>query len=952
MGNIVSLKFGIVKIFAYICVAYLAVLQRYTTPYIYIYPMIIYFNQAYSSRPYVNFANESHLGEIYCGTEGLFSLMMLYAAVATTQVVSVHERAAIYYNNLCDKIREDDIFYKSFQVDKVSVSNSILAWRDLLVSVGWNLKYEGASEKLKFISRIEPEDFPAGKADKRAEVLRRSKSVVLFPPNSEVVVTQHKCMLEPSLLALFDAQEALGVKITYAPIEGPCASGNLGKIQQRLLLLNERAMSMTATSTADAKLQMEADDSSIEYLRFDNEDEALRYVASQNQHRWALYLCQQRKRFDNTLRLVGRASCGSVMENSVPQVLQLFTIGNAMFEYPLNVNRVLAWLNAPISPVPGKLRRELSKAVSSSGGVRNSDWNSAVEAYFASIEDESERSKQRKKFNIFMHFPQSETIDKSALLKFNKSLRDWAISRVQMEDFPFNPIVKEQLQQLVSYCNALMIVAESSLDQTVDSIQLSRWCKNIISPNAYQQYLAEAGTVDVVSDEGDIHSTAESMVWINICDMANNSYPFDFLNESEIDELRALGAYICSRDQHSLMSHYAMSRTLLNARRITLVESMSMSSGSLKRHPLILQLEELIDGGLKSIRRNAHIGEEHLEQMQVVDNNIAVDQTEIRLAEGVKLLQRWEKKQHSDKLDQASVGAESYSSLDLLIQHPFEYVCKYNAGITDINYPSAQDLRTTQGSVAHRMIEKVFEGSDDKVHGYRMTHEYDRIFNEAIDEVGLLLRSPEYKTDYDQIKYKMKKGLTRLGEIIKHNGLTVEGCEYNTGSIEWNEACRNEGEKVKLSAKIDMLLSDRDGNKVVFDFKWSHNVKRYVGYITRNEALQLSLYKYLVHRKFGCSVRTAYVVLPSMTLISSDEFESGSQVKPESVCDNAQRAAAAYRLRWTQFDEGRIECVESKSVGSGEYGQMHADSPETYYPLKVHENLYSDNIYSEYRKLR
>lgn len=194
MGNIEGLKFGILKIFTYICIAYLAVLQRYTTPYIYIYPMIIYFNQAYSSRPYVNFANESHLGEIYCGTEGLFSLMMLYAAVATTQVVSVHERAAIYYNNLCDKIREDDIFYKSFQVDKVSVSNSILAWRDLLVSVGWNLKYEGASEKLKFISRIEPDDFPAGNADKRAEVLRRGKSVVLFPPNSEVVVTQHKCM--------------------------------------------------------------------------------------------------------------------------------------------------------------------------------------------------------------------------------------------------------------------------------------------------------------------------------------------------------------------------------------------------------------------------------------------------------------------------------------------------------------------------------------------------------------------------------------------------------------------------------------------------------------------------------------------------------------------------------------------------------------------------------------
>ncbi len=897
--------------------------------------MTIYFNQAYSSRPYVDYGNGACFGAIHCGLDGLLSIFKQYAAIATTHIVSAEERRAIYHNNMQARITKDDLFYKSFRVDSIGTSNCLLAWRDQLVAAGWDMQSWGSSDKLKFLHDMEPKDFPCAEADGWGAILRLGKQKALLPDTVSIVVTQHYETLEPRFAALFRSQEGLGVKIVYRPIVAAVAEGNLGKIQKNILLA-QRQMFGQADSQKYSNVNLSAEDDSFNILRFNTEDDAMRYVALQDEERWSLHFCQQRKRFDNTLRLVGQATCGSMLEGCIPQVVQLFTIGNGLFEYPINVTRILAWLNAPINPIKRPLRRALSRVITSSGGIGNEVWNEAINEYFVCITDERDQAKQRKNFEVFMPISCGERVDKEQIIVFNRKLRDWTVGLTNMEQFPFSEIVREQLQQIETYCNSLISMVESH-NEEITSLKLYQWCQNIAKPNSYRQYEAEAGCVNAISSEGDIHDTADHVVWFCASDSDLAKYPYDFLNDEEYNTLIQAGVYLYSRDKHSQMAHYAMSRLLLNARKITIVEADTIDGTRLKRHPLILQLEQMIENGLEPLMQYPSIEEKYRREDSVVDNAMDDSQTEIVLDDDVSLKERWTR--GSD---------ESYSSIDLLIQHPLDYVCTYNAKIEDVALPSMDDVNRTMGNVAHRIIEKVFREGTVAVEQKRLIdEEYDKIFEQAIDEVGLVLRGLEFKVNYNTLYARMKTSLRDLWEVIVNEKLTVESCEYKFNSSHWSQA----GENVTIGSRVDMLLKDKFGGKVIFDFKWSAKSKKYKNLVADDRALQLAIYKHLAQKEFGRNVRTAYVLLPSVEIFTADRF---NEIRPiPAASDTAiERAANTYALRWAQFRDGRIECVEGMPIGAGEYGEKEQENPMEYYPLDQYNGVYSENLYTDYKKLR
>ena len=135
-------------------------------------------------------------------------------------------------------------------------------------------------------------------------------------------------------------------------------------------------------------------------------------------------------------------------------------------------------------------------------------------------------------------------------------------------------------------------------------------------------------------------------------------------------------------------------------------------------------------------------------------------------------------KERHERYDDDTKKAESYSSLDQLIQHPFRYVCEKCAQLDDKQEPSAQDLNRTLGNVAHLIIEKVFDGkSIDEAKSY-FNAEYETIFENAVNENGLLLYSPEHAIELRRLKLKMKTALQNLADFIENNNLIVEKCEY------------------------------------------------------------------------------------------------------------------------------------------------------------------------------
>ena len=896
--------------------------------------MTIYYNPAYASSPYRKAASDVEFGNIYCGDVQLLQRLLFYAGVPYRPVAN-EERIAYYHACMQGKVDASSPFYESFKTDSAGMSRTILAWRDSLVEVGWNARsYAGSSIKLSLLRDIEQENMPKGEADYWYMLIQFASASRILPENINILVTCSRQEIKPHIAHILDKQQEFGVSVEYSTDKTRCASGNLGKIQEAII------------NQSKEKIVLDNDDDTFRYISFTNEDDALRYGATEPIDKSAVYFCSKPKRFDNTLRLLGKPAIGSSMASGAPQVVQLFMHGNGLFEYPLNIHRIIEWLNLPINPIDRGLRRALCNALTESGGINNAEWTKAMSDYIASTEDEKEQKKFAKQTDIFLPIPQSDVVDAESVKAFNGNLRKWATSLLAVDDFPYSNIVREQIASIESYCSTLIKMLEQAPVE-FSFLDLQLWCKNIAQPSTYTQYDAEVCSHTTIGSMGDLHDIAESVVWFPAEDAGVVAYPFENLNDAEYAEVENQGAMVYKREKHSLMNQATMQRILLNTKGLTIIEAEKCSGEKVARHPLVLQLNERIKGGLKSIAQHKTLSEDYTTTDRQVNNQNG-NPILVELDEQVKLKERHERYEDKDK------QAESYSSLSQLIQHPFAYLCERCAKLDDQSMPSAQDLDKTLGNVAHLIIEKVFDGKPIKEACEYYKSEYETIFEESVNEKGLLLRLPEYAIDLRRLKSKMQEALDKLAETIINNGLTVDACEYEFKQAEWAES----GDGVTLGSRADMLLSDKNGGKVIFDFKYSRSKSRKTE-IEENRALQLEVYRYMAKQEFGkdTNVRVAYVLLPDVTILTADEFDLPNNQEILKIQDNRKRvdvmleAANSYRFRWEQFRTGKIERVEGCAAGTGEYGEQETD--KGLFPLSVYDKKYSEDKFDKgYKNLK
>jgi|GEM_PF-2810620 len=894
--------------------------------------MTLYYNPAYSSSPYRKAASDVEFGNIYCGDVQLLQRLLFYAGVPYRPVAN-EERIAHYHKSMQGKIDVLSPFYNSFETDSAGMSRTILAWRDSLVGIGWNAKsYKGNSIKLSLLRDIEPEDMPKSEADYWFSLIQVASTGRILPENINVVVTCGKQVVKPHIAHILDMQQEFGVSVEYRTEKQSFATGNLGKIQEAII------------GKSNDKIVLDENDDTFRYISFVNEDDALRYVATEPINESTVYFCSKPKRFDNTLRLLGKSTIGSSMTAGSPQVVQLFMLGNGLFEYPLNIHRIIEWLNLPINPIDRGLRRTLCNALTESGGINNAEWNKAKSDYISSFEDEKEQKKLSKQVDIFLPIPQNDSVDIESVKAFNGNLRKWATSLLAMEDFPYSDIVREQIASIESYCTTLIKMLEQAPAE-FSFLDLQLWCKNIVQPSTYTQYDAEVCSHTTIATMGDLHDIADSVVWFPAEDAGVVAYPFEMLNDAEFVEIEKCGAMPYKREQHTLMNQVAMQRLLFNTRSLTIIEAEKSNGENVARNPLVLQLNERIKGGLKSIAECRTLSDEYTTIDYQVDNQ-SDNPILIELDKEVTLKERHER--YEDEAKQA----ESYSSISQLIQHPFTYVCERCAGLKDQSMPSAQELNKTLGNVAHLIIEKVFDGKSIKDARDYYEAEYKTIFEESVNEKGLLLLLPEYAVELRRLESKMRKALDELAKVIIDNGLTVDACEYDFKQAKWLDA----GDNVSLASRADMLLSDAEGGKVIFDFKYSQSKKFYTELIENNHTLQLEFYRHMARQEFGknTNVRVAYILLPDVTILTADEFEGIESIglMSERAKSNIMNEAAnSYRLRWEQLKSGKIERVEGCSVGTGEYAEQETD--KGLFPLSVYDKKYSEDKFDKgYKNLK
>lgn len=881
--------------------------------------MKIYYNKFYNGNPYLSLEDlNNSFGTVYCGDEGLLNIFLLYGGIPEVWV-SPAERQASYRSNL-ETVENKGIFQESFNRDPYATACRLLHWRDVLVRCGWNFE-TGEDLKLKSIRDFEPANLPLGTADCWKEVLKESEKRSLLPTECALTVCQPKSSLEPLIEAILDNLENHGAIISYVGYGEFNGDSDIDRIKN--WLLNDSKGSLRLLN-----------DRTIEFLKFNNDEEALRYVASEDPQKWQVYYCQQQKRFDNYLRYLGQPVCGSSLKDTLPQVVQLFILGNGLFEYPLNLKRILAWLESPINPMGRKLSHSLAKALSSSGGLDNDQWNIAINDYIEQegIKEDDE-DKIRKKITSYLPFQTSSTIKVKEVLQFNKSLRQWAVGLLSMEEFPYDEIVRQQLRQIDTYCKALIEMLPSNLEENIRFIDLYNACAGLIESGNYIQYEAEKGCRPSIKHEGNLHSMADSLIWFCINDSDYEAYPFDFLTENEFNLLKNQGVKLFTREKQNEFKRTAIIQTILRSNSLTLVETKYVAGQETKRHPLMIQLQECVEGGIKSLFKMPVISSTKLENVHNVFNHS--DDIIIKLEEDVKIPTR---KEMGDP--------DSYSSIAALIQHPFDYVCKYLGRLKDINLVSMEDLNKVMGNVAHKIIEMTFTPGRNSINDIN-EEKYLDIFDSAIQNCGLLLLQPENTIEFNALKSAMRRVLKELNEKIKENSFTVYGTEFEFERMEWIP------ELADLSSKADMVLTDEKGDIVIFDFKWSYNKKSYKRGIEECTDMQLPIYKFMAGKQFGKSVRATYILLPRMDFITVDDFKGVKPVTSEKILSESQvmqEIKNGVEFRRQQFNNMEIERSEGCSLEESDYGR-HIEI-DNLIPLKMYDEKISSNLSNDYENFR
>jgi ATP-dependent helicase/DNAse subunit B len=196
--------------------------------------------------------------------------------------------------------------------------------------------------------------------------------------------------------------------------------------------------------------------------------------------------------------------------------------------------------------------------------------------------------------------------------------------------------------------------------------------------------------------------------------------------------------------------------------------------------------------------------------------------------------------------DEGGIGRnyESFSSLDMLIQNPFDYVLQY---VFKCNETSRTNLSAVKGNVVHKMFNNAVLESDNDWTKLKaaLVDNFDENFDKAVNEVGIELLSLNNRLTYNLFKNVIKTcSIPSFINIIEDNDLSIVGSE---------EDIMVDFEKIgKFNAKIDMVLKNPEGKYVIMDFKWTDGKdKKREGEIKNNMEMQLALYAQAVRQHFG-----------------------------------------------------------------------------------------------------
>ena len=868
--------------------------------------MIIVYSPHYDGEVFLGDAPEA-MGTIYCGTMGLMDFLQQRAGIHYNIKPDV-EREADYLNAmntfLADEKRSKDVFFKeAAEVDPLGVACKLLKWRDALIMAGWNLTCTDAKcKKLMALVEIEENFHSSGIADCWRQLCEEYESR--------------------------DVLEGMVDKIRF-----DCTKSDIPEIIQRTLNAIFERKEVTFESNC---CQQDLDVSKIKLLEFHDVNDAYEWIAQVDKlPEDTVIVNRDNIRLNHTLYTWNKPMVGASLMQSNPQLLQLFKLSMSMFARPLNIYNVVSYLQLPMSPIPGGLRYKLAGILLKNGGFGEKklrddgkwrdDWDEAIATYEFMKDGEKASAQYRaRKLSLLktIRADYSQGLTKAEIVEYIDNITKWASGFNADDNLP-----EERIRQLAELKIMLKSfdTALKTQNDTMSYSDIEKLVLQIYRPMNYQLQQAEAGSMNVINDIRSIVKPAKNLIWLDCHQEDTESDPYVFLSEEEREYLSKHHALIPDFAQHLEYARFEKIYKLNQAEQVILVKSSYDGTTRLGEHSVVAEANYLSEKKLTKVQPEELFS---MKKIQKETGSIDVYHPELSYEIG-KLNYKGRK--------------ESNTSIETLISFPFNYVMDYVALLPSPDENQLKNTYTTTGLVAHHFFQHIIE---DSHHDYsemrRLTNdEFDQRLETAIDVTGLILRLDENATALNSFRSHLKESMLALIDIMEIEKLTPEGCEI--GFPEKKEDVVKLDTIQDFGARIDLLLKNKSGQYVIFDFKWSYG-KQFVKKLKDDLAIQLDLYKQAVTKTYkGKTVAgVGYYLMPKKQLITTDfdEIQNNNLIKkidkPESKVNLKDKIAHSFNYRMAEIRRGHIEEAEMMDILNLDCYYKHQDDEKNeLFPLSV-----------------
>lgn len=215
----------------------------------------------------------------------------------------------------------------------------------------------------------------------------------------------------------------------------------------------------------------------------------------------------------------------------------------------------------------------------------------------------------------------------------------------------------------------------------------------------------------------------------------------------------------------------------------------------------------------------------------------------------------------------------------------------------------------------------------------------DLLFNKAGNPENYADRYPNATND--NLK-EIAKEVDKLKESIKARGLTIVGTEIKiSGEIEVFDPSSKEKKVMRVAGSIDLLLQDKDGKFIIFDFKTIRSTPR-EDTITK-WTLQTSLYNQILQEKYGMITLDPEVV---PIHLSDTESRNGKYPIPKGATDAQGRDMGGSAV-YTTTGKNNEQLVLNDKEYRAALASIESNIPIT--PTSLHIEF--SKLSEEYQKL-